>query len=232
MMTLYDKNTPVINCERDKVIYTIIQYVSPLILKESHCLVNAAWDFKDCKSELIAQTIKIVNYMYNKGIEEKKIRDIVNMCCTGISNHVKNLKLQFKKRPDYSINNCRIDELVGKEEDEVVYVGKEEDKSDLIIEESSSLQFLTWLLSHGYSDEYVIMRETLYPRIEIKEKYGDYPNIMDVCKYFKISKEYSLELKKTIKARALQFGINKKSIKDKVLAKSVLMGYGIIENLE
>lgn len=211
---------------RDDVCMAVIDNCNQIITGEAHKLVNSVVSLDDARMELISRCCYVVDYMYRKGVAKKTIKDACNIAVRAIINHAKNLKQYYSIRPDSSIACPKIaDSLNDDEEDKIKIYGTTDDCSNLIMTEEMKTQFLLFLLTNGWAEEYVIFREMMSPSKPVLDKFGYEPTIMEVCSVFGINKDYAKIIKERLQILASLFGINGNLPKFK---PSYLMGNGII----
>lgn len=227
-VTIYKRTTPISTLTKEEVILNALHYCDNLINRNARESTNRSWNEKDFESEFTIKIITTIEYMYNNGVEGKTLQDVIFFCCTSISNYGKTLRRRFSIKLDYSVNTPRVvDYYKDDNESKIILLGETDDKIEEIEEEDKLKLFLTWLLSHGFASEYVILREFTNPRLELVLKYGT-PSIKNICTFYKLTKEESSSVRESLKIRALQFGY-KPFADNKKYNKSFLLSYGVIK---
>lgn len=219
------KNTVISGYNKDDVCMSVIYHLKDHIAYKSKTLVNSVISSDDVKQEFYAKICHVVNYFYKKGLTDKTIKDVVNFAVRAIRNHEVNLKIHYASRPDTSINTDRIKEEVDKDDDESVgTISSVDDCSEEVIANDQGMKFLLYLLTNGFVDEYVILREVLFTSKPVMEGIRGDITVKTVCHYFFLTREETKLIEERIKILGVRFGFPVK----KPFSHAYMLSNGIV----
>lgn len=151
------------------VVNSVLEYIAPKLNKESLISTNSYMDYDDAMDEGRTKALTVLEGLRYKwsDLDKKKINDLVNFVIRCVSNYYVTMRQKCASSVDSSVNTARVVDQIDSDNEELdgVYTtlascsgGESEIEYDML-----QTRALVELLHRGFTVEYVVLRETLFP---------------------------------------------------------------------
>ena len=222
------KNTLLTNAKWSDITDSVLHYIQPKIHRESLISTNSYIDYDDAVNDGRLKAITVIEGVRHKwNISGKKVSDLVNFVLRCVANYYSTARQKGALSIDTSVNTVRIvEDYDSEDEDARSYVRNVscEDSTGDVDSVNLQLTALCELLNKGFAKEYVVLRETLYPKnIQLPP---DKVTLKNVCKALGEDSKSSKEIITNISVTLTRLGVYNSDI-DKIL-KDNLPYFGIL----